>query len=287
MRAQLEKILPSPVQTFHCGEFILPAFNCPFHFHPEIEITHIVASEGTRIVGDNVGRFVPGDLVILGADLPHSYMNSPEADAAPNRAHSQVIQFRRDSLGERFFDLPEMTTMHDLLARAARGLHFGPATLAQAIPFLEVLVANETPCRVIPLLQLLRCLATADDATQLASPGYRPSITHGDSERLDIVCAYINAHYSEPVDQEAVARRVGMSASTFSRFFKKRTRMTFSRFLNEVRISHACRLLLESDLTVLEISHQSGFGNLSNFNRRFREFRNLSPRAYRRALSVR
>ncbi len=259
------------------------SFDCPFHFHPEFEITHIVASEGTRIIGDHVGQFEAGDLVMLGGNLPHIYMNSAKHTSGKKRAHSQVIQFRDDCLGPDFFELPEMSNVRVLMDRSTRGLFFGPDTLGLARPLLDALVHDESGRRITHLLELLHVLA-GTDASPLASTGYLPNIAHRDSERLDRICGFVNERFHDTIDQQEVAALVGMSASTFSRYFRKRTSMSFSRFVNEVRISHACKRLVETDDTVLAISQDCGFGNLSNFNRRFRDLRGLSPREFRNAL---
>jgi len=282
MRAILEKVSYGRGHTFQYHKFQpLRRFDCPFHYHPEIELTLIVSSTGHRYVGDHIGRFNEGDLVLMGPNLPHSYVNDERTD----RAGSIVLQFLPECLGTGFFQLAEMRSVHTLLERSRVGLAFhGPVRerVARAMAEMRPL---EGAARLVAFLEILQALAKSREYRRLASPTYAPSLALYQGERINLVCELISKRFRENVTQAEASRVAKMSGPSFSRFFRRATNRTFRSFLNEVRVGHASRLLLESDQTVAEICYDSGFGNLSNFNRQFLKLRKVSPRDYRKRAS--
>ena len=278
MKAILEKVSHDQNRSFALFDFHLRRFNCPFHYHPEIELTLIVSSSGHRYVGDHIGRFNSGDLVLMGPNLPHSYIN----DAQPGRrAHSVVLQFLPDCFGPGFLQLGEMKSIRHLLERSRVGLSFHGRTRDQIAPLLPSLRTMEGPARLAAFLNVLEILARSKEFRTLASPAYSPSLALYQGERINRVCELISRRFREGITQSEAARAAKMSAPSFSRFFRRATNRTFRAFLNEVRVGHAAQLLLETDQTVAEICYESGFGNLSNFNRQFLKLRHASPRNFR------
>ncbi len=236
-------------------------FDCPFHYHPEIELTLIVTSTGHRYVGDHIGPLRAGDLVLMGPDLPHSYVN----DAGAGHARSLVLQFLPGCLGAGFFQLGEMRAVAALLERCRVGLAFHGATRERAARALVQLRSLDGTARLVAFLEVLQQLATSREYRRLASPTYAPSLALYQGERINRVCELISRRFRDDITQAEASRAAKMSVPSFSRFFRRATNRTFRAFLNEVRIGHAARLLLESDRTVAEICYDSGFGNLSNF----------------------
>jgi AraC-like DNA-binding protein len=282
VRAILEKVPYGRGHSFHChGLGQSRRFDCPFHYHPELELTLIVSSSGHRYVGDDIGRFAPGDLVLMGPNLPHSYLN----DAKTRSAASVVIQFLPECLGPGFFQLGEMREIHALLERSRVGLSFRGAVRERVARAMEKFPALEGTARLVAFLGILEELARARDCQRLASPAYAPSLALYQGERINRVCELISRRFRGNVTQAEASRVAKMSGPSFSRFFRRATNRTFRSFLNEVRVGHAARLLLESDQSVAEICYDSGFGNLSNFNRQFLKLRKVSPREYRRKAS--
>jgi AraC-like DNA-binding protein len=281
MRPLYEKLGPTPGQSFYCREFVTRAFDSPFHFHSECELTHIVSSRGLRFTGDHIGEFRSGDLVLFGPSLPHSYHNDRTRRVQPI-AHSQVVQFAPNCLGGILQNAPELWPVRRLLERAARGLLFTGQARAQAIARLERLFALPPSQRISVFLEILLGLAEARGVRPLASEGYAPSGSPVSDERLGKVCAYINDHFAEPIYLDRVAARAHLTPAAFCRFFRRGTRKTFTAFVNEVRLSQAARLLQETTLAVTEICFRCGFGNVANFNRQFRRHHRMAPREYRR-----
>jgi len=278
VRAILEKISHDRNRSFAFLEYQSRRFDCPFHYHPEIELTLIVGSSGHRYVGDHIGRFDPGDLVLMGPNLPHSYINDTKS---AGRAHSIVLQFLPTCLGANFFQLGEMKRVHHLLMRSQAGLSFYGRTRDKIAPMLARFPGLEDFERLVALLNILEVLARSKESRVLASPTYSPSLSLYQGERINRVCELVSKKFREGVTQSEAARIARMSPPSFSRFFRRATNRTFRAFLNEVRVGHASHLLLESDQTVAEICYDSGFGNLSNFNRQFLKLRKDSPRAFR------
>jgi AraC-like DNA-binding protein len=282
VRAFLEKVSYGRGHSFHCATFRRPRqFDCPFHYHPELELTLILSSAGHRYVGDHIGRFAAGDLVLMGPNLPHSYVN----DTPTRGAASIVLQFLPESLGRGFFDLDEMRDVRALLERARVGMAFHGPVRERVAQRLADVAALEGTTRLIAFLEILQALAASRDYRRLASPTYAPSLALYQGERINRVCELISQRFREDVTQAEASRVAKMSGPSFSRFFRRATNRTFRGFLNEVRVGHASRLLLESDRSVAEICYDSGFGNLSNFNRQFLKLRKASPREYRRKAS--
>jgi AraC-like DNA-binding protein len=278
VKAILEKIAYRNDRSFASYDFLVRRIQCPFHYHPEIELTLIVSSPGQRYVGDHIGRFAPGDLLLMGTNLPHMYTN----DASfPGKARAVVVQFLPDCLGVDFFQRSEMRSIRLLLERANVGLQFYGRTREKVAAALENFNGLEGCSRLVSFLSLLETLAHSKEFRTLASPAYSPSLALYQGERVNRVCELISKKFRDGITQGEAARAARMSVASFSRFFRRATNRTFRAFLNEVRIGHACQLLLETDQTVSEICYASGFGNLSNFNRQFLKLRKVAPRQYR------
>jgi AraC-like DNA-binding protein len=279
VKAILEKVSHDRNRSFTLFEFQCRRFECPFHYHPEIELTLIPSSSGHRYVGDHIGRFAPGDLVLVGPNLPHSYINDAKFIGP---AHAIVLQFLPTSLGADFFQLAELKAIRHLFERSRVGLSFHGRTRDKVASLLVQLNGLEGLARLAGFLSILEILARSKEARVLASPTYSPSLALYQGERINRVCELISKRFKDGITQSEAARTARMSAPSFSRFFRRTTNRTFRAFLNEVRIGHASQMLLETDQTVAEVCYDSGFGNLSNFNRQFLKLRKVSPRAYRR-----
>lgn len=281
MRVHLEKILTGEEESFACREFRCRSFSAPFHFHPEFELTAIIAGSGRRFVADSIEDYRAGDLVLLGPNLPHRWA-SAVAPARGQRSHSIVLQFRQDCFGGRFWEIPEFRHVRRLLDRSVRGLCFGQAVAAEIAAKMKCLRSLEGPERALCLLDILHRLSKKS-ARSLASRHYRLDIAAHDVVRIDRVIKFVEGNFSdEMLNLSQAARVASLTAGAFSRFFMRSTGRTFVSFVNEVRLSHVCRLLVETGLPVSEICFACGFGTMSNFHQRFRLGKRMTPLAYRR-----
>ncbi|GAB5558955.1 MAG: AraC family transcriptional regulator [Synoicihabitans sp.] len=280
MRAQIEHVSASDQESFLCRRFDQPKFDHPFHYHPEIEITLIERSRGSLIAGDHVGQFEPGEIFLLGENLPHIFRNTT---VSPKGAASEVIHFRRE-IADGFIErVPEFAPVQRLLERAQLGLKFSRSQAQSAIVLMRRLRQEQGIRRWILFWDLLAVLSDGNpaDSATLASPGFVQSIGLESSDRMRRACQIILQNFDQDLSHESLAAQLNLSPAYFSRAFKKTTRRTFTAFLTEVRLGHACRLLTETDEAIVNIAFHSGFRCLSNFNRRFLIAYQCTPRAYR------
>lgn len=284
MRIVFEKVPDSDGSSFGCFHAGGRVFDCPYHIHPEVEILHILSGTGLLVVGDHIGRFVPGDLFLFGSGLPHMLCSDPIAAESSEPTHIRYIQFKRENFGPSFWEMPEQQRAAGLLAQSARGLRFSGAETARLLPTMDRLWETFGARRLWGLLELLEDMAQCADAdvTAMTSVGYAPVATHRDSERLNRAIQYMNNGLGSPLTLADVAKTAGMSPQAFSRFFHKFMGVPFVEYVASLRISHACRYLLETDKTIAAICYICGFNNLSNFNRQFLKHKGTTPKAYRR-----
>lgn len=282
MKIVRERIIPEPGRSFATLDKRAPAFDGRFHFHPENEITLIESSMGRRVVGDSIESFEPGDLVLLGENLPHQYVSDSSRQIP---AQAKVIQFRTDFMGEALLKLPEFSRVAAMLTRAARGLKFSSDITQDAAQLIGQLFRASHAQRLLLLLQLLDVLSRDSRSVPIASAGYVANLSTREGDAIDRALEYMNDNFREPLTLHSLCRHLHVSPATCNRLLQKSLGRSFKSFLNEVRISHACRLLLETDKSVLDVAYTSGFTNLSNFNRRFKELKHYTPREYRNLMA--
>ncbi|QDV86223.1 AraC family transcriptional regulator [Planctomycetes bacterium TBK1r] len=286
MKPSYEKLVPSSGESFRC--FDRSALRSPvkWHRHPEVELTYIAKGSGSRIVGDHIGSYGDHDLVLSGSQLPHTWASDEYRGQPYDRHAAIVLQFHPDFLGPDFFSCVEMEVIARLLERAKRGLWFPDDVAVEVGRRMEALITAVGPSRLIGLLSILDRLSRCNAAKTLASEHYRylaVGVANDAMEtRIQTICDHIAGNLSDPdLSHHELADLADMNPSAFSRFFKQSTGRTVSAYINELRIGLACRLLCDSNAAVVSICHQAGFSNLSNFNRRFRQLRQMTPREYR------
>jgi AraC-like DNA-binding protein len=282
MKALLFKIPVSAKESFLVQEDKQPYFYDSLHFHPEYQLTLFLKGAGTEFVGDSIGRFQSGDLVLLGANLPHVFRCDEEYyQGFDLAAHSISVYFRHEALGRDFFQLPEMQAIRNLLHHSSRGLRWrvnAPANLADSF---GQLLENEGFERLYGLLGILNQLTRQPSPEILSGISYSEPQSETDNERINRVFEFVIKHYDQPIRLEQAASLASMSETAFCRFFKLRTRKTFTEFVNEVRIGYACKRLYQQTSGISEIAYQCGFNNVAYFNRQFKHVVKLSPTAYR------
>ena len=279
-KARFEVVPQAAQEAYLFREFYLEKFPIGWHFHPEIELTLILESSGRRWVGDHVTNYAPGDLVLIGPNVPHYWMNDV---VTGTMAHSLVIQFREDRFGE-FLRLTELKPIIALLQRSRRGIRFlGGAGLDRAAQAMQGLLHNSGLQRVLDLFSILGGLAEieADDYELLSSPDFMPKLDGESVSRVDKIYEYIARRSASDFSHTELAQLLGTSPSGLSHYFKRTVGCTLSAFVAEVRVGQACRQLILTDKPVSEIAFASGFETLSNFNAWFRRLRGVSPREFR------
>lgn len=281
MKAHFEKVTPGNT-SFLAFERADPEFPFRWHYHPEFELTLIVDSYGQRLVGDGIADYGPGDLVLLGPNLPHSWRSGPVRPGFPKVHRAVVIQFREDFLGQQIFALEEMESIARLLKRSVCGLAFGDTIASQDAARKLADFSSLSPARrVITLLSVLLELAEIPQPRTLSTNHVPPMCRVEDQQRIDAICVHLNGHFEEEIDFAGLSREIHMDRTSLCRFFKRATGRTMTAYVNELRVGAAAQLLTDTNLSVLDIGFRVGFGNYSNFNRQFKKIKGYNPRALR------
>jgi AraC-like DNA-binding protein/quercetin dioxygenase-like cupin family protein len=278
MQPLLIKVNVSSESSFSVNRYIYDdRFPGIWQFHDEFELTLIVKGRGTRLVGDHIDRFAEGDLIFVGKNLPHTWKTDEDSAAG---AEALVIHFLEDFLGAGFFATPDMVRVRRFLAESRRGLRIGGPTRSRIASLMLSIESSDGAERMIHLLTVLHLLSTSRDLAQLSTEGFTNSISQPDSERLANVYTFIMNNFQQDIHLSQAAEIANMSPTAFSRYFKSRTRESFSEFLIRLRIGYACKLLMKEDRTVSQACFESGFQNLSNFNQQFKKYMKLTPKKY-------
>jgi AraC-like DNA-binding protein len=284
VQAVLRKVNISSDYSFLSRKDELHYLYDKWHFHPELELTHIVQSRGTRFVGDSIEDFEEGDLVLLGSYLPHVWKNDASyfADNSQLKATAQVIQFLPDCFGKDFLHLKELENIKWLFEKAKRGLRISGKTKTEVLALLNTLLGSTSGVhRITLLLQILELIAISNEVSFLSSEGFVESYHRFDADTINHIYEFTLSHFNRKILIEEAATIANMSVPNFCRYFKNRTQKTYIQFLTEVRIGYACRMLIENRKSIQQIAFDCGFHNLSNFNRSFRLLKKQKPTGYR------
>ncbi|MGB7755183.1 MAG: AraC family transcriptional regulator [Salinisphaera sp.] len=279
-----ENIAHDPRHSFYWHTHGFPSPLAKWNFHPEYELHLIRHSHGHYMVGDYAGRFAPGNLVLVGPNLPHSWFSDLVHDNDVIEQRDVVLQFRGEWLESLMRLCPELRRVEPLIQDAGRGVLFTGADAREAATRLEAMGREDEVARVSTLIELLGRLAR-NNYRLLTSPNYHLRHAGVRSEQVDAILQHIHRHFNRHISMTAVARWQGMTPPTFSRFFKQATGDTFIAFVRRLRIDHACRLLLDPRYSVADVCFMAGYSNLSNFNRHFRRLTGTTPREYRQSLA--
>ena len=279
MHAHFEKV-GGEERFLYASERTEVFFPFYWHYHPECELTLILEGSGQRLVGDSVEEYGPGDLVLLGPNLPHTYCSGPAKGL--NRA--LVLQFRPELLGDIFFALPEMRSLRHFLDRSTQGLVFSFSSESKkAIIHSKIcdLPAHSNPEKILELLEILDTLASTATSRALSRTHMLPPVKTEDQKRISTICNFLCEHYEEGIDYARLTKKLHMSQPAICRFFRRATGRTMTEYVNGYRISVAANLLRETDKSILEIAFEVGFGNYSHFNRQFQRSKGKTPRLFR------
>lgn len=247
-----------------------------WHFHPEYEIVFVEGASGTRHIGDHISRYHDGDLVFIGPNIPHLNFDY----GVETTCETIVVQMKEDFLGKEFFMLPEMAGVKKLFDKAKYGLSFPDSTKKIAGEKLKKLITLGQFEQLVELLQIFQLLASSEMTILNTRPVADKSIKK-DMGRIERVYYYIEENYQQKVDVNQAAQLSNLTTAAFCRYFKKITRMTFTEFLNQYRITQAKKLLLQQH-TITEACYGSGFDNLSYFNKTFKKLAGENPSAFRK-----
>jgi len=263
------------------------ALEYPWHFHPELELTHVVKGSGVRYVGDSIERFEDDDLCLIGASTPHCWLTEVGRNEP---VHARVIQFLPESMGASLTDSATFRPLAALFARARRGLSIRGSARARTLESMrQLFIGPQRPLdRFVGLLGILADLSESAELAELSLGDGAVPDDKGSAEVAGRLLGYVHEHAANPnLSFSIVARACGMSRATLGRAFPRLFGKTFVKYLSEVRVTQACTLLTETNRSVSDIALTTGFGSLSNFNRQFRALKQTTPLRYRRSGVVR
>src|SRR5687768_12700057 len=258
-------------------------FEYPIHNQPEYELTLVTGSAGSRIVGDSTQRYTDEDLVLIGPYLFHKWNDEDRQGTDNSPCRVITIQFDMHLFDKAILGKKPFTDIQKLLISAGRGIRFHGKTQKIAESMIQQLTAKTGMESATEFLLLLDLLAKSNEYELLASEGFNINPVQVNSKRLHAAYQYIRKHFQESgLKMSDVAAEINLGDSAFSHFFKKSTHTSFSDYLLAMRIDHACKLLIESDEQISRIAFLSGFNNMANFNRQFKDMHQCTPMRFRK-----
>lgn len=280
MKALYEKITPLESNSFKAFSYEKEEFDTPWHYHPEYELTYIVASQGVRYTGNHFENFSENDFVLLGPNLPHCWKNTGVQN---QKASAIVIHWDNTLLGEGWTERREFQSIRKLLHASTKGLKFDSNFALSVRHKLEQMLTMPSFHKLVSLLEILNELSLTDKTNTLCERSFQEQLNLDDHDRINSVYHYVRTRYAEKITLNDIANEVHMGRESFSRFFSKIMNKPFFSFLNEYRVNAACKLLIESDLQVTQISYACGFDSLPFFFRQFKKYKGNSPHQFRTA----
>lgn len=284
MKPQLLKVSNNPVNSFNARRDNVPYINNRWHYHAEVELIYFKQGNGTQFIGDSIKRFKSGDVVLLGAHLPHywkfddSYFN----DGAQH-ADVVVVHFGESFWGSTFLNLPENKALKSVLEKAQRGIQIQDMEKGEIGELIESILTSEGSKRIIQLMEALTAIENCKQHNILSSIGFRHDFEETENDRINAIYNYSLTHFKRKIQMEEMAAVANISPNSFCRYFKSRTRKTYTQFISEIRVGHACKLLIEDSMNVKQICYESGFHNFASFHKHFKMITGKSPLTYQKS----
>lgn len=284
MRPQLLKVSREIRHSFSVRQDLVPYINNRWHYHQEVELIHFRKGEGTQFVGDSIRNFKSGDVVLVGAGLPHYWRFNDVYFSEDERStvDIRVCHFCENFWGEQFLQLPENIKIKNVLEKAKRGLQITGKTRTVVAEFLDVLLHTEGPHRIMLLTQALTAIAECEEALPLSSIGFKHELPDAEHDRINAIYDFSLKNFKRPIQLDEIASVANISPNSFCRYFKSKTSKTFSQFLIEVRVGYACKLLIENKMSIKQLCFESGFNNFTSFHKYFKLITGKSPLNYQK-----
>ncbi len=284
MRPHLLRVSTEQHSPFSIRHNVLPYFRGVWHYHAELELHYVIKGEGIRLIGDKISNFSAGELVLLGSQTPHCWRCGEEYFAPGSQLNVEVIvlQFLPECLGNYLLSLPEAYLLPRLFEKAKSGLVFSGITRIKVAALMQQLLKATGLDRLILMVSILKELAEASEGNVVAiSRVGSCALNDMDASRFNNICNYTLTHFRRDISLEEIAAVGNLSVTSFCRYFKMMTNQKYSNFLTQLRISYACKLLINDKISTDVVCSESGFYNVSNFYRHFKKFTDLTPQAYK------
>jgi AraC-like DNA-binding protein/quercetin dioxygenase-like cupin family protein len=288
MKPQLLKVAKGPQHSFSVRQDLVPHINNRWHYHPEVELIHFKKGTGTQFIGDSIKRFKSGDLVLIGAHLPHYWRFDDEYFGEDHKlqADSRVAHFRENFWGDTFLNLPENVKIKSVLEKARRGIQITGKPKQEIAELLEKMVHADGPERIFLLMKTLVVIANSTQLNQLSSIGFKYDFLESENNRINDIYEYSLKHFRQKIQLEEIAAVANISPNSFCRYFKSRTRKTYSQFVIEIRVGHACKLLIDNKVSIKQVCYESGFNNFTGFYKYFKLITGKSPLNYQKEFTA-
>ena len=283
MSAILERISSNIDESFSIGIFQDNLEKSTWHYHDNYEICFITEGTGKRIIADSILEFQPGDLVFLGPNLPHVWIADSDIQTISNRSLEMVyLQFKTEVLTSKILAIPEFKFILKALEASERGIQVMDHTLDMVSEIMLQLPYTKGFERMIGLFKILNIIGESSSNVQLASKEYLKGRFSSSDKRISSIHNYLMKHYKEEINLNELAALVHMVPGSLCRFFKSHMGLTIFEYLNKIKIEFACKLLMDADIAVMNICFDSGFNNLSHFNKQFKKITGVQPGEYRK-----
>jgi AraC-like DNA-binding protein len=285
VKPDLELVRIGDKESFKAWEHGYPFHTVRWHFHPEYELHLVCETSGRYFIGDFIGQFTPGNLILAGPNLPHNWISEiAEGTVVPLR--SRVMQFTEAFIGRTMACFPELAETRQLFERSRAGLLFSAETSAKVASSMEKVIHATGAERIALFLRIVSDLAADRGAQTLTSQRYMPDPSGFMSTGINEVLSHINDNLTEAIDETTLARLAGVTPSTLSRSFRRHTGQSLTKYVNRLRVTLACQLLMSPEFdSITDVCFASGFNNVSNFNRQFLALRGVTPTQFRRLLT--
>ncbi|HEY9534584.1 MAG TPA: helix-turn-helix domain-containing protein [Mucilaginibacter sp.] len=286
MKPQLLKVSNDLVHSFSSRQDKVPYVNNHWHYHPEVELIYFKQGNGTRFIGDSIQHFQSGDVFLLGTNLPHYWRfdNIYFEDEANNHADVSVVHFNENFWGDCFLQLPENTIIRNILERSKHGIKINGDDRLQLGKLIEATVKAEGPQKIMLLMEALMRIGGARQNEVISSIGSRVDFTTSENDRINAIYNYSIANFKRKIQIDEMAEVANISPNSFCRYFKSRTSKTYLQFINEIRVGHACKLLIENKMNLKQICYESGFHNFTSFHKYFKSITGKSPLVYQKTV---
>jgi AraC-like DNA-binding protein len=287
MKPQLLKVSAGPACSFSVRQDRVPFINNRWHYHPEIELIYFEEGSGAQFVGDNIRTFRAGDVILVGANLPHYWsFDTKYFEDSRQSPEVYVAHFYENFWGKDFLNIPENLPLRNILDKAKRGIQVNGKT-KEVIGGLLKKMYDSVGCRkILLLLEALLTIANADENSLLSSIGFQTNMKELENDRINTIYQYSMENYKRKIQMEEIAAVANMSPNSFCRYFKSKTRKTYSNFLIEIRVGIACKLLIENKISIKQICYESGFNNFASFHKYFKIINHKTPLNYQREYMV-
>lgn len=277
MKAKFHQVPKLLDHTFSLRHDIVPQFGTLWHYHPEIELHYLIKGEGIKFIGDTISNFSEDELILLGSNIPHTWKCNQQRE----HVEALVMHFHPECFGRAFLLSPEMQSIHNLFELAKGGLQINGETKNRVKHMLFAMMEKNGLEKLIALLEIFNLIVHSKDFRSISANYVSFKSDKIDKERIDKILDFTFRNFRKKITIDEVAALAALSTTSFCRYFKLITQKSYLDFLTEIRLNHACRLILDSRYTMQAIALESGFENTSNFYRHFKNFKQMTPTAYR------